>query len=369
VPVNGHRRSGDAGFARNPPGTGTALKKTTIGLICLTLLLPAAASARKTAGTDIKISGAGSTLVEPLVDQWVSPLSHTFGYAVSYAGVGSGTGIADISARTVDFGASDAPLTPDQAKTCHACIEIPWALSATTLSYNVPGVVNDLHLSGPTIAGIFPGRITNWDDPTIRKLNPKLTLPNLAITSVHRSDGSGDTYAFTDYLAKVSPQFKSQVGNATLVNWPGGIGAKGNSGVAGVIKTNSGAIGYISAAYLFPNHLKVAAIENAHGAFALPGLRGIASAAEAFPKATLGPNGVEMHIVDPPKTAKKNAYPIATYTYVIVPTSTAKATELRKLIFWGLTQGQAYGPKLIFSHIPRSVLVADERALDRIRAT
>jgi phosphate transport system substrate-binding protein len=250
-------------------------------------------------------------------------------------------------------------------------VEIPWALSATTLSYNITGVPNQIHLDANTIAGIFMGSITNWNDPKIGKLNPKLTMPNLAITPVHRSDGSGDTYAFTDYLARVNASFKTNVGTSTLVQWPGGVGASGNAGVAGIIQSTPGAIGYISAAYTLPNHLKVVAIQNAAGGFATPGLRGIAAAAAAFPNPTDTSNGVEMHIVNPPKTAGKMAYPISTYTYIIVPRESSKAAQLRKLIFWALTVGdKKYGPKLIFvPTFPSKVLSAAEKALKQIQCS
>ena len=323
-----------------------------------------AASART---TDVPLAGAGSSLVNPIVQQWIGPIGSAYGYTLSYQSVGSGTGIADITARTVDFGASDAPLNPTQAAACNGCVEIPWVLSATTLSYNVPGAPNDLHLSGDVVAGIYLGQITNWNDPKIAALNPKLTLPNLAITPVHRSDGSGDTYAFTDYLQRVSPQFQTQVGNATVVNWPGGVGANGNSGVAGVVASTPGAIGYISAAYTLPNHLRVAAIQNNAGYFATPGLKDIENAAAAFPKPFSTTNGVEMHIVDPPKSAKIG-YPISTYSYIIVPAQTPKASELRHLIYWALTVGdKKYGPKLIFApSFPTSVLSDAEKALKLI---
>ena len=343
-----------------------------LGLAAVVGLLSAgAASAKQTKQTDVPISGSGSSLVNPLVQQFIPAVGSAFGYSLSYASVGSGTGIANITARTYDFGASDAPLNTTQASACGGCIEIPWALSATTLSYNITGVPNQIHLDGPTIVGIFLGQITNWNDPAITKLNPKLTMPNLAITPVHRSDGSGDTYAFTDYLAKISPSFANTVGVNTSANWPGGVGtsASGNAGVASVISSTPGAIGYLSAAYTLPNHLKVAAIKNAAGAFATPGLRGIAAAAAAFPTPASTTNGVEMHIVNPPKSAGKLAYPISTYTYIIVPASSAKATELRKLIFWVLTVGdKKYGPKLIFvPTFPAKILAASEKALKLIQ--
>jgi phosphate transport system substrate-binding protein len=334
-----------------------------IAAVAVGLFAVAAAGAKS---TDETITGAGSSLVAPLVSQWVNPVGHAFGYTLQYSSVGSGAGIAAITARTVDFGASDAPLTPDQATACKGCIQIPWALSATTLSYNVPGVPNDLHLDGTTIAGIYLGSITNWNDASIKALNPKVTLPDLKITPVFRSDGSGDTYAFTDYLSNVSATWKSKVGNATAVQFPAGVGGKGNAGVAGVIANTKGAIGYISAAYSLVNHLKVAAVKNQSGTFATPGLRGIAAAASSV---TSVPANNEMHIVNPPK-GDKLAYPISTFTYVIVPQQTAKAAELRKLIFWALTQGQAKGftSKLIFAQMPKVVLVAAEKTLKTIHS-
>jgi phosphate transport system substrate-binding protein len=314
--------------------------------------------------TDTTIAGAGSSLVAPLVSQWVNPVGHAFGYSLQYSSVGSGAGIAAITARTVDFGASDAPLTPDQAAACKGCVQIPWALSATTLSYNVPGAPNDLHLTGAVIAGIYLGQITSWSDAQIRKLNPKVDLPDLKITPVFRSDGSGDTYAFTDYLSRVSPTWKSKVGNATAVQFPAGVGGKGNPGVAGVIANTKGAIGYISAAYTLSNHLRVAAVQNASGFFATPGLRGIAAAAASVKSV---PSNNEMHIVDPPE-GYRLAYPISTFTYVIVPRSSSHAAELRRFVFWALTQGQQpqYTSKLIFARMPKVVLVAAEKTLKTI---
>lgn len=337
-----------------------------IAAVAIALISIAGAGAKNTTSSDTTITGAGSTLVAPLVSAWTKPVGHAFGYTIQYSAIGSGGGIAAITSRSVDFGASDAPLTTSQAQACNNCVQIPWALSATTLSYNVPGVPNDLHLSAAVIAGIYLGQITNWNDPQIAALNPKHSLPNLKITPVFRSDGSGDTYAFTDYLTHVSPTWSTKVGNATSVQFPAGVGAKGNAGVAGVISQTKGAIGYISAAYTLPNHLKVAAIKNNNGVFATPGLRGIQAAANLVASV---PANNEMHIVDPPASSKaKLAYPISTFTYVIVPQSTQNAPQLRKFIFWALTQGQqtSYTSKLIFAQLPKVVLVAAEKTLKSI---
>ena len=188
------------------------------------------------------------------------------------------------------------------------------------------------------LANIFLGKITNWNDPAIRKLNPGLKLPDLKITVAHRSDGSGDTFAFTDYLSKVSPAWKAKVGNNTAVNWPVGVGGKGNNGVAAVIASTPGSIGYISVAYVLANHLNWTRMLNASGKYTLPSVPGIAAAAGTVTKV---PADNRMSIVNPPKAKKyANAWPLSTFTYMILPTKTAKAAELRKFVFWALTAGQ-----------------------------
>jgi hypothetical protein len=183
-----------------------------------------------TASASAALTGAGSTLVAPLMANWINGFEIKEGIPVKYGAVGSGAGIAQITARTVDFGASDAPLTPEQASACNGCVHIPWGLSATGVGFNVPGV-KKLNLSGSILAGIYFGRITKWNDPKIKKINPKAKLPGITITPVFRSDGSGDTYTFTNYLSKVSSAWKNEVGFATTVGFKAGVGAKGNSGI------------------------------------------------------------------------------------------------------------------------------------------
>src|SRR4051794_5778876 len=206
--------------------------------LMITLTAVAAALVVATAATatskDTTISGAGSSFVSPLVSTWTPALGSAFGYSVQYSPVGSGAGIAAITNRQVDFGASDAPLTPDQKAACKSCVQIPWALSATAIAYNVPGAPAHLNLDGKTISKIFLGQITNWNDPAIRALNKNKDMPNQRITPIFRSDGSGTTYNFTDYLSAVSGDWKSKVGNSTAVSFPAGIGARGSSGVAGL---------------------------------------------------------------------------------------------------------------------------------------
>jgi phosphate transport system substrate-binding protein len=338
-------------------------KKLTLALAAVMAALVAAAAATATT-RDTTITGAGSTFVSPLVSVWTPALGQAFGYTVQYSAVGSGAGIAAITSRQVDFGASDAPLSPDQASACKGCVQIPWALSATSVAYNVPGAPVHLNLSGPVIAGIFLGQITNWNAPSIKKLNPGANLPDLKITPIFRSDGSGTTYNFTDYLSAVSPTWKSKVGNSTAVNFPTGIGARGSSGVAGLVSRTDGGITYVDVAFALKNHIKFAAVKNAAGKYLYPSLRRISAAAAAFPKV---PASNEMHIVNPPKSAPL-AYPISTYTYVIVPQQTAHAAELRKMIFWALTQGQQakYTAPLLFVPLPKQVLVASEKTLKTV---
>jgi len=314
--------------------------------------------------TDTTITGAGSTFVAPLVSVWTPALGSAFGYSLQYSAVGSGAGIAAITNRQVDFGASDAPLSPDQAAACKGCVQIPWALAATSVAYNVPGAPVHLRLDGATIANIFLGKITNWNDAAIAKLNPGANMPDLKITPVFRSDASGTSYNFTDYLSAVSPEWKSKVGNSTQPSFPAGVGAKGSGGVAGVVKNTPGGVTYVDVAYALTNHIKFAAVKNAAGRFLYPSLRRMGAAAAAFPKV---PASNEMHIVNPPKSAPL-AYPICTYTYVIVPQQTQHAAELRKLIFWALTQGQQsqYTAKLLFEPLPKTVLAASEKTLKTI---
>jgi phosphate transport system substrate-binding protein len=305
------------------------------------------------------LNGAGSTLVAPFEAEWAQGFDAKTGNTVNYQPVGSGTGITDISSRIVDFGASDAPLTADQASACHGCTQIPWALSATGIGYNVPGVGHHLNLSASTLAGIYLGTITNWDSPAIKHSNPKLHLPNLQITPVFRTDGSGDTYAFTNYLSKVSKTWASKVSFATSVQFPAsnGVGGKGNSGVAAVLESTKGAIAYVAVSYLISQKLNAAAIQNSAGNYEFPNLQNIANAAAQVKRV---PGNNELHIVDPPKQFKI-AYPISTFTYAIVPQSGNKqASLLKSFISYALNKGQRTGPSLDFAPLPKVVLAADK---------
>jgi len=322
------------------------------------------AAAKPGAGS---IVGTGSTFVFPLVSKWIPAVDNALGIKVTYTGTGSGTGIAQVTARSVDFGASDAPLSTDQAAACKGCVVIPWGLAGMSIPYNLPGVNGRLRLSGPVLANIYLGNITNWNAAAIKKLNPKLNLPDKKITVVYRADSSGSTYAVTGYLSEVSPQWKSKVGQGTTVNFPVGTGARGSSGVAGVVKSTEGALTYVDAAYSITNHLQFATIQNRAGGFATPGVRGVSAAVSTLPKKIT--NISQLKIVDPPKSAGKRAYPISTFTYVIVPTSSSKAGDMRKFIYWAVTQGQKYGPPLFFVPLPGSVKGFVYREIKTIQGT
>jgi len=331
-------------------------------IAALALLAATGAGAKHSATT---ISGAGSSFVSPLVSTWTPAIGSAFDYTVQYSPIGSGGGIQAITNRTVDFGASDAPLTPDQFNACNGCVQIPWALAGTAIPYNVPGAPVHMHLSGPVIAKMYMGEITNWNDPQIKALNPGANLPDLKVTPVYRTGNSGTTYNFTDYMSAVSGAWKSKLGTGQSVNWPTGVGASGSAGVAGVVANTAGALCYVDTAFAISNHLHFAAIKNAAGRFIYPSIRNVAAAGDAV-KAVPASN--ELHIVNPPKSLP-TAYPIATYTWIIVPTHSSKAAELRKLVFWALTQGQQgkYTAKLWFSPIPKVVLVAAEKTLKQVQ--
>ena len=342
------------------------------GVLALGVAACGSSSSSSTSGgssgtANTPLTGAGSTLIAPLMSKWQSDYSSRTGNTVTYGAIGSGGGIEQITAGTVDFGASDAPLTPDQQKAAADVLMIPWALSSTDPVYNINGVSDGLRLDGPTLANIFLGNITNWNAAAIRALNPGVNLPDTKITVVYRSDGSGSTYAFTNYLATISPQFKSKVGVNTSVNFPTGTGARGSAGVAGVVKSTEGALTYVDAAYSIANKFQFALIKNRAGGNATPGVRGVQAALCDLPaKVTALP---QLKIVDPPAKCGKRAYPISTFTYVVVPTTSGdKAADLRKFVYWAVTAGQKFGPPLFFVPLPKSVNGFNYREIKKIQA-
>jgi phosphate transport system substrate-binding protein len=331
-------------------------------VVVLVALVGAAVAVTAGARSQGTISGAGATFPAPLIAVWQREYKRD---QVNYNAIGSGGGIAAITNRTVDFGASDAPLTKDQFTACKGCVQMPWVLSATSIMYNLDGVKNAIHMNGRLVADIYLGNVTNWNDARIRRLNPGVNFPDRRITPVYRSDGSGTTYNFTDYLTKVSPSFKSRVGGPnTTVNWPAGVGARGSSGVAGVVTRTEGAVGYADIAYALQNRIKFAAVQNKSGVYATPGLRSIKAASLADVKFS---STNELSIVNPPKGKKfRRAYPISTYSYVILPLQSSKAAQLKSFVTWAVTSGQTFGPRLIFQPVPPYVVTRVKAQLRRV---
>lgn len=299
------------------------------------------------------------------MSKWQPEFEKKTEITVTYGAIGSSGGIERITNGTVDFGASDAPLTEKQFEENDAqgeVVQLPWALSGVVPAYNVKGAPEHLKLSGEVLADIYLGRITNWNDPGIAKLNPGASLPSTKITPVYRSDGSGDTYAFTKYLSTMDPGFKSKVGVSTSVKFPIGVGAEKNDGVLAAISQTDGAIGYVGLACAREDELSMPDVENSAGEFPEPGVKSVEAAAKAV--STIGPKH-EIFLTDLPATAK-GAYPISTYTYVIVPRVTSKAGELKEFIEYAIGKGQEFGPELEFAPLPKQVVAADKEALGGI---
>jgi phosphate transport system substrate-binding protein len=315
------------------------------------------------ASADNALQGAGSTLVAPIEAEWAVAWGAANGLPTpQYQAVGSGTGLKDIGSGLVDFGASDAPISASTSP-CSGCIQIPWALSATGVSFNVPGV-RVVHLTGPVLAKIYLGQIKNWNDHQITSLNKGEHFPNLGITVFHRADGSGDSYAFTDYLSAVSGAFRGQVGRATKPSFPVGPGATGNSGMVTGVQGTRGAIAYIAVSYLIAKHMPAVAIRNNAGRYVYPNLSNISNAASVVHGV---PGNRELHIVNPSGRAKA-AYPISTFTYVIVKSSDPlhNGGDLKSFISYAISGGQAFGPRLDFVPLPGAIKRADQAALGLI---
>ena len=318
-----------------------------------------AASARSSSGS---ISGAGSTFVAPLVSLWQGPVQQATGVTLNYNGIGSGGGVSAITNKQVDFGASDAPLS-QFSPTCTTCVQIPWALAATGVMYNLPGFPN-LKMTGPVLAQIYMGKITKWNATAIKKLNKKKNLPDTPITVVHRSDSSGTTFNFTDYLSQVSHAWKSQVGTGTSVNWPTGEGEKGSSGVAGAVRATPGGVGYADAYYGIHNKFGLFKMKNRSGNFVTVWRKSILSAAALD---THPAKDGSLSIVNPPKSKKyASAYPICTYTYVDVQKQSANADSIKKVLKWAITKGQKYGPPILFEPLPTPVVTFDQKQINKI---
>src|SRR4051794_18677224 len=282
--------------------------KKTILAIGAAFALSGAAFADK-----LLINGAGATFPFPIYSKWFSAYNKLHpDVQINYQSIGSGGGIKQVTERTVDFGASDAPLTDEQLQKAQGVQHIPTVMGAVVIVWNLPDV-KELRLAPETLAAIYLGKITKWNDPAMQKENPGVKLPDMAITVAHRSDGSGTTNIFTDYLAKVSPEWKAGPGKGTSVNWPAGLGGKGNEGVTGVVKQTEGAIGYVELIYAANNKLPVAELQNKSGKFVTPSPASVTAAADASAKSM--PEDFRISITD---SAGKDAYPISGFTYLLV---------------------------------------------------
>ena len=314
-----------------------------------------AASSAPSASTSARVdlTGAGATFPYPIYSKWISDYSTKTGVKINYQAIGSGGGIRQLQEGTVDFGASDAPMTDEElAKAKGPVLHIPTVLGAVVLTYNVPGLTQPLNLSGDVIADIFLGKITKWNDSRLASLNPGVKLPARDLLVVHRSEGSGTTYIFSDYLSAVSPEWARAPGKGKELSWPVGIGAKGNEGVAGQVKQTPGAIAYVELAYAEQNHLPTARIENVSGAFVAPSMESATAAAAGVQERLPNNTDYRISIVNAPGA---DAYPIASFTWLLVYRTQRDATKAKKLkdfLHWYLHSGEGSASSLDYAPLP-----------------
>ncbi len=315
----------------------------------------------------ISITGAGATFPQPIYQKWV--LEYTTvrpAIRINYQGIGSGGGIRQFTDHTVDFGASDGPMNDSQIAAVHGnVIHIPTVLGAVVPTYNVPGVNTTLKFTGEVLAAIYLGQITKWNDSRIAALNQGVSLPDADIIPVHRSDGSGTNYIFTDYLSKVSPDFQQRVGKGTSVNWPGGLGGQGNPGVAATVSRTPGAIGYVELIYAIQNHIAYGVVQNKAGNWVPASL---ASTTAAAGSAHFGEDtDFRVSITDAPGA---DAWPIASFTWLLLPRDMnmepTKARELLQFVWWATHDGQRYTQSLSYAPLPEPVVQLEEAALKKI---
>jgi phosphate transport system substrate-binding protein len=317
---------------------------------------------------NVQINGAGATFPYPLYSKWFSEYNKPHpNVQINYQSIGSGGGIRQLTAKTVFFGATDGPMTQEQILAAGARIlHLPTVLGGVVPVYEIPGVNTQLRFTGRVLADIFLGRITRWNDPAIRAANPNVNLPNLDITVVHRADGSGTSYIFCDYLAKVSPEWKKTVGVATAVQWPAGIAGKGNEGVAGLVKQTPGAIGYVELIFALQNKIDYGSVQNAAGQFVLATTESVTAAAAAATGAAM-PKDFRVSITNAPGAS---AYPIASFTWLLfyeAPKDKVRARMMVDFMRWALTDGQKYAKELGYAPLPKDIVAMELEALKRIK--
>ena len=329
------------------------------------------APAAATTSNSADLTGAGATFPQPIYNKWFADYAAKTGVKINYQAIGSGGGIRQLLEQTVDFGASDAPMTDDEMAKAKGgpVMHIPTVLGAVVVTYNVPDVTQPLKLTGELVADIFLGRVKKWNDSRIVANNPGVTLPNRDLLVVHRSDGSGTTFIFTDYLSSVSTAWKTSPGKAKEVSWPTGLGAKGNEGVAGQVKQTPGAIGYVELAYATQNKLPAALIRNAAGKFIAPSIAS-ATAAAAGVASKLPPNtDYRVSIVNAPGA---DAYPIASFTWLLVYKNQANAEKGKKLldfIRWALHDGEQSAAALDYAPLPAAMVTRLDSTLTTIQVS
>lgn len=307
------------------------------------------------AGT-VTLTGAGATFPYPIYSKWFAEYGRTnAAVRVNYQSIGSGGGIRQVTEGTVDFGASDAPMNEEELGKAPGMLHIPTVLGSIAVTYNLPGVTQPLRLDGPTVAALFMGRIRKWNDPAIAALNPGVSLPDQDVIPVYRTDGSGTTYVFTDYLGTVSPEWKQSVGVGKSVSWPEGLGAKGNEGVTGAIRQTPGSVGYVELAYATQNNLPAAALRNASGQFVQPTVESTAAAAENLGAQIRQHPDFRVSLVN---LTGPQTYPITAWTYLLVPPHMADcghADALAGLVRWALADGDQFARELHYAPLPDPV--------------
>jgi phosphate transport system substrate-binding protein len=338
------------------------MRRLAVVLLCVFLALPLVAQTT--------LNGAGATFPNPMYSKWFSEYDKLHsGVQINYQSLGSGAGIRGVTEGTVDFGASDMPMTDGQlaeaeGKLKTKILNIPTVLGAVVPAYNVPGVSGEVKFTPDALAGIFLGKVTKWNDKAITSANPGVNFPDKPIIVVHRSDGSGTTFIWTDYLSKVSADWKSQVGSNTSVKWPVGLGQKGNEGVAGSIRQLAGAIGYVELIYAVQNNITYGSVRNAAGVFLKASLEGVTAAAASAPKM---PADFRVSITDAPG---KDAYPISSFTWLLIPQQSkdpAKGKILADFVNWMLTDGEKMAPALSYSSLPDNVAQKVREAIKQIK--
>jgi len=322
------------------------------------------------AQSPLLINGAGATFPYPIYSKWFDVYHQKYtNIQFNYQSIGSGGGIKQVTEGTVDFGATDGPMNDEQLKAFQdkrgtAILHFPAVLGADVPTYNIPGVTAELIFTPEALAGIFLGKITKWNDPAIAGENKSVNLPAQDIVVVHRSDGSGTTYIWTDYLSKISEEWKSKVGKGTSVNWPVGLGGKGNEGVAGLVKQTPNAIGYVELIYAIQNNMPYGRVKNSSGAIIKADLASVTAAAGA---AKDMPEDFRVSITNAPG---KTAYPISSFTWLLVPAKfqdTAKREAIKGFLKWMLADGQGFAEQLSYAKLPKEVIEKEKKALSNIQ--